>query len=76
LGIPRLTPAGLIRQLQTLRVTREPDAKRRQDYVRRFLWMFAKQLVHTYGPLDEDGASGERASSVDRSRSRMAVFPI
>jgi cholesterol oxidase len=54
-GILRLTPAGLIRQLQTLRVTREPDAKRRRRYVRRFLWMFAKQLVHTYGPLDEDG---------------------
>jgi len=59
-GILRLTPAGLIRQLQTLRVTREPDPQTRRDYVRRFLCMFAKQLVHTYGPLDEKGRFWKR----------------
>lgn len=54
-GVLRLSAINLFRQLRTLKVTGVPDAKRRRQYLLRFLAMFAKRLVHIYGPLDEDG---------------------
>jgi cholesterol oxidase len=54
-GILRLSPADLIRQLRTVRVIREPEARSRRKYLRRFVAMFARRLAYTYGVLDEDG---------------------
>lgn len=63
-GILHLSAAGLLRELRTLKVIQEPDARKRRDYLKRFLAMFAGRLVHIYGPLDEDGRFWGK--SVDR----------
>jgi cholesterol oxidase len=54
LGIMRLTPGDLIRQVRTMRVLHVRSPKRRIEYLGAFLNRFAHSLIHIYGGvLDE-----------------------